>query len=151
LRERRDDILPLGRVLLANAAFRMKRRVSGLTPQTADQLLRYDWPGNVRELENAMERSVALARGIRVEIDDLPEEVRHALPKLDLSARVRPLEDIEKDYILAVLEQNAKNQTLTAQQLQIGSATLYRKLKRYGLITNSRAPKRRPAKTRTKR
>jgi transcriptional regulator with PAS, ATPase and Fis domain len=154
LRERRDDVLPLGRVLLANAAYRMKRRITGLTPQSADQLLRYDWPGNVRELENAMERSVALAHGSRVELEDLPEEVRQALPKLTVSAEVRPLEDIEKDYILAVLEQNGKNQTLTAQQLQIGSATLYRKLKSYGLIANTRTPKRgksakpaRPAKS----
>jgi DNA-binding NtrC family response regulator len=117
--------------------------------------LRYDWPGNVRELENAMERSVALARGSRVELEDLPEEVRQALPKLTVSAEVRPLEDIEKDYILAVIEQNGKNQTLTAQQLQIGSATLYRKLKSYGLIANTRTPKRaksaKPAKARSKR
>ena len=141
LRERREDILPLSRVLLESAAQRMQRRISGLTPQTADQLLRYDWPGNVRELENAMERSVALARGQRVERDDLPEEVRHALPKLDFSGQVRPLEDIEKEYILAVLEQNGKNQTLTAEQLKIGSATLYRKLKRYGLIAHTRKSK----------
>jgi transcriptional regulator with PAS, ATPase and Fis domain len=40
----------------------MKRKISGLAPAAADQLLRYDWPGNVRELENAMERAVALAR-----------------------------------------------------------------------------------------
>lgn len=63
-------------------------------------------PGNVRELEKVMERSVALAHGSRVELEDLPEEVRQALPKLTVSAEVRPLEDIEKDYILAVLEQN---------------------------------------------
>ena len=65
LRERRDDILPLARVLLADAALRMKRKISGLAPAAADQLLRYEWPGNVRELENAMERAVALARGSR--------------------------------------------------------------------------------------
>jgi len=151
LRERREDVLPLCRVFLANAAYRMKRRISGLTPQSADQLLRYGWPGNVRELENAMERSVALASGARVEIEDLPEEVRNALPKLAVSAEVRPLEDIEKDYILAVLEQNGKNQTLTAQQLQIGSATLYRKLKRYGLIANTRSRKRTSAKPKPRR
>ena len=63
LRERRDDVLPLARVLLADAALRMKRKISGLAPGAADQLLRYEWPGNVRELENAMERAVALARG----------------------------------------------------------------------------------------
>ena len=66
LRKRREDILPLARVLLADAAVRMGRKIVGLAPQTVDQLLRYDWPGNVRELENAMERAVALTRGKRV-------------------------------------------------------------------------------------
>src|SRR5207247_10495380 len=78
LRERRDDVLPLARVLLADAALRMKRKISGLAPEVVDQLLRYEWPGNVRELENAMERAVALARGSRVELEDLPEEIRQA-------------------------------------------------------------------------
>ena len=134
LRERRDDILPLARVLLADAALRMKRKVTGLAPGTADQLLRYPWPGNVRELENAMERAVALARGSRIELEDLPEEVRHSLPTGSVHAGVRTLAEIEQDYILAVLAQNEGNQTRTAAQLHIGSATLYRKLKAYGLI-----------------
>ncbi|HEY3499523.1 MAG TPA: sigma-54-dependent Fis family transcriptional regulator [Polyangiaceae bacterium] len=135
LRERRDDILPLARVLLADSAMRMKRKIAGLAPAAADQLLRYEWPGNVRELENAMERAVALARGARVELEDLPEEVRHALPKATVTAgAVRPLSEVEKDYILAALEVNGGNQTLTAGALRIGSATLYRKLKRYGVI-----------------
>ena len=47
---------------------------------------------------------------------------------------MRPLEAIEKDYIIAALELNGGNQTNTAEQLQIGSATLYRKLKSYGMI-----------------
>jgi two-component system response regulator HydG len=134
LRNRRDDILPLARVLLADAAFRMKRKISGLAPRAADQLLHYEWPGNVRELENAMERAVALARSERVELEDLPEEIRQALPKLVVTGPVRTLEDVEKEYILAVLELNGGNQTRTAEQLHIGSATLYRKLKSYGLI-----------------
>ncbi|MDH5670628.1 MAG: sigma 54-interacting transcriptional regulator [Myxococcales bacterium] len=135
LRERREDILPLGRLLLEDAATRMARDVSGLTPGAADQLLRYRWPGNVRELENAMERAVALARGNRIERDDLPEEVREALATPVVSgADVRSLSDVEKEYILAVLKLNGGNQTRTAKQLGIGSATLYRKLKSYGLI-----------------
>jgi two-component system response regulator HydG len=142
LRERRDDILPLARVLLADAALRMKRKVSGLVPNAADQLLHYGWPGNVRELENAMERAVALARGSRVEIEDLPEEIRHTLPKPAAGGIVRPLEDIEKEYILAVFARNEGNQTRTAEQLHIGSATLYRKLKSYGVIGSGRTPKR---------
>ncbi len=139
LRARRDDVLPLARVLLANAAVQMKRKVSGLAPRAADQLLRYEWPGNVRELENAMERAVALARGSRVELADLPEEIRQAFPKpVATTGAVRPLEEIEKEYILAALELNGGNQTRTAAQLRIGSATLYRKLKRYGLIGTPR-------------
>jgi two-component system, NtrC family, response regulator HydG len=143
LRDRRDDILPLARVLLADAALRMKRKVRSFTPQVADQLLNYDWPGNVRELENAMERAVALARANRIDREDLPEEVRQALPKLDLSGPVRPLDEVEKQYILAALELNAGNQTRTAEQLRIGSATLYRKLKRYGSVVSS-APQKGP-------
>jgi transcriptional regulator with PAS, ATPase and Fis domain len=143
LRERRDDILPLGRVLLAAAALRMKRKISSLAPNAADQLLRYSWPGNVRELENAMERAVALARGGRVELEDLPEEIRRTLPKPAVGDRVRPLDDVEQEYILAALELNEGNQTRTAAQLEIGSATLYRKLKRYGVIGDRRTPKRR--------
>jgi transcriptional regulator with PAS, ATPase and Fis domain len=140
LRERRDDILPLARVLLAGSALSMKRKITGLTPGAADQLLRYPWPGNVRELENVMERAVALSPGNRVELEDLPEEVRQACalpPTAD--GTVRPLEVIEKEYILAALALNGGNQTRTSEQLHIGSATLYRKLKSYGLIGGERA------------
>src|SRR6266540_2724303 len=140
LRQRRDDALPLARVLLADAALRMKRKISGLAPKAADQLLRYEWPGNVRELENAMERAVALAHGARVELDDLPEEVRQAFPTpVATQGKVRPLDEIEREYILAALEVNGGNQTHTAAQLHIGAATLYRKLKSYGLIGDKRA------------
>ncbi len=139
LRDRRDDILPLARILLAAAARRMKRKIAGLSPAVADQLLRYEWPGNVRELENAMERAVALARGTRVEVEDLPEEIRFALPKPTITGgTVLPLTDVEKEYIIAALEMNGGNQTRTAEQLHIGSATLYRKLKSYGIVSGKR-------------
>lgn len=134
LRDRREDILPLARVLMAEAAGRFERTATGFTPRAADQLLRYDWPGNVRELENAMERAVVLGRGNLVELDDLPEEVRKALPIPSISGPVRALGDIEKDYIMAALDLNGGNQTRTAGQLGIGAATLYRKLKSYGVV-----------------
>ncbi len=136
LRERREDILPLARVLLAESAVWMKRKIQGLAPGATDRLLHYAWPGNVRELQNAMERAVALAQGVRVELEDLPEEIReisYPLPRVP-TGTVRPLEHVEKEYILAALALNGGNQTRTAEQLQIGSATLYRKLKSYGLI-----------------
>jgi DNA-binding NtrC family response regulator len=139
LRERRDDILPLARVLLAGSALWMKRKFSGFSPAAADQLLRYGWPGNVRELENAMERAVALGQGSRVELEDLPEDVRQASPKpIAVAGQVQSLEEVERDYILSVLDLNAGNQTHAARQLQIGAATLYRKLKTYGRIGASK-------------
>src|SRR4029453_3395932 len=82
----------------------------------------------------------AVAPGSRVEHDDLPEEIRNTLPKATASGVVRPLGDIEKEYIVAALELNDGNQTRHAAQLHIGSATLYRKLKSYGLIGKPRTP-----------
>jgi transcriptional regulator with PAS, ATPase and Fis domain len=138
LRERRDDILPLARILLAGSALWMKRKVTGISPAAADQLLRYGWPGNVRELENTMERAVALGQGTRIELEDLPEEVRQAPPKpIALAGQVQSLEDVERDYILRVLELNEGNQTHASKQLKIGSATLYRKLKSYAMVPGS--------------
>jgi two-component system, NtrC family, response regulator HydG len=141
LRDRREDILPLARVLLADAAARGDRAVTGLSPRAADQILRYAWPGNVRELENAMERAVALGRDSLVELDELPEEVRAAIPLPSVSGPVRELDEIERDYILAVLDLNGGNQTRTAEQLGIGSATLYRKLKSYAAARKASAAK----------
>jgi transcriptional regulator of acetoin/glycerol metabolism len=87
-----------------------------------------------------MERAVALARRTSVELEDLPDEVRRAaLLLVATSGSVRPLEQVEKEYIIAALELNGGNQTHTAAQLRIGAATLYRKLKSYGLIAGKRA------------
>ncbi|HEX2570022.1 MAG TPA: sigma-54-dependent Fis family transcriptional regulator [Polyangia bacterium] len=134
LRDRKEDILPLARVMLLQIAERLGRRMAGLTPEAADQLLRYDWPGNVRELENAIERAVVLASHSRVQMEDLPEEVRMALPGAAIAGpdTVRPLEEVERDYILAALAAHEGNQARTAAALKIGTATLYRKLKQYG-------------------
>jgi len=132
LRRRREDILPLARHLLAGAASRLDRAAPGLSAMAADQLLNYAWPGNVRELENAMERAVALGQAHLTEPGDLPEEVRQAALLPVLTLPVKPLADVEKDYLLAVLAHNGGNQARTAGQLGIGPATLYRKLRRYG-------------------
>jgi DNA-binding NtrC family response regulator len=147
LRRRREDLLPLAFGLLAGAAARLNRPVPALSAQAADQLLRYPWPGNVRELENAMERVVVLARAGWADLEDLPEEVRlpadmpvpaWSAPGAAPAGPVPTLAAMEREYILAVLTLNAGNQARTAEQLGIGSATLYRKLRRYGL-TRSRA------------
>jgi two-component system, NtrC family, response regulator HydG len=128
LRERRDDILPLARALLAQAA--SGGGPSGFSQDAAQRLLGYAWPGNVRELSNAIQRAVALADGGRIDVDDLPEEVRTSPARSGRGAR--SLEDVERDYILEVLKKNAGNRTRTAAELRIGPATLFRKLRQYG-------------------
>ena len=87
--------------------------------------------GHVRELENAIERAVVLAKRSRIEVDDLPEEVALAVPGAHAPGDVRPLDDVERDYILSVLRANRGNKAAAAAQLKIGIATLYRKLKRH--------------------
>ena len=131
LRVRKEDILPLARILLAEAALHMKQPVDGLSARAADQLLGYQWPGNVRELANVMERGVAVAKGKRVELEDLPPEVRSAPPSAVVGGKRRPLKDMEKDYILATLEENDGNRTQAAATLKIGVSTLHRKLRSY--------------------
>ena len=131
LRDRRDDILPLARTFLQACTERMGRRVTGLTPRAADQLVRYAWPGNVRELENAIERAVVLAKGTRIDVEDLPEEFGLAPPVAFYSGDVRPLDEVERDYILSALRANNGNRAKAAEQLKIGTATLYRKIKEY--------------------
>ena len=132
LRDRREDILPLARSFLSAAAERTGRKVSGFTPAAANQLLRYRWPGNVRELENAVERAVVLSRRSRVDTEDLPPELGLAVPDAVVPGDVRPLADVERDYIRSVLRAVGGNRTQAAAKLGIGTATLYRKLKQMG-------------------
>jgi len=134
LRERTDDILPLARIFLEEATKRSNRKISAFKPQAADQLLRYSWPGNVRELYNAVEHAVALCMSDRVEVDDLPEELRAAMPKPVVSDAIRPLEDVEREYILAAVRATGDNKARAASELNIGIATLYRKLNEYERI-----------------
>ncbi len=133
LRHRREDILSLARLLLAEAAIHMKRSIDGLTVPAADRLLGYGWPGNVRELANAMERAVAVSRTNRVDVTDLPPEVLVDNPPVPLSGETRPMSEVEKGCILGALKTTGGNRRKAADLLKMGVATLYRKLKAYKL------------------
>jgi DNA-binding NtrC family response regulator len=130
LRERREDVLPLARSFLVSSSARSGRKVTGFTPAAAERLLRHGWPGNVRELENAVERAVVLARRSRIDVEDLPDDLAPGLaPPAD--GGLRPLADMERDYILAAIRAEGGNRTRAARRLGIGVATLYRKLRQY--------------------
>jgi two-component system, NtrC family, response regulator HydG len=144
LRERPEDILPLARVFLLETARRMGRKITGFTPRAAEQLLRHAWPGNVREVQNTVEHAVALSSGSRIEVEDLPDELRAALPRPRPTGAVRPLADVEREYILAAVEAAGGNRTRAAGDLGIGLATLKRKLKAYGLAAQATEAKKNP-------
>lgn len=131
MRERQDDILPLARIFLSESAKRSQRDITAFSPQAAKQLLSYHWPGNVRELQNVVEYGVALATGNRIEVEDLPEELRTTIPQPTISGKISSLEEVEKNYILSALKTMDGNKTKTAEALNIGIATLYRKLNSY--------------------
>jgi DNA-binding NtrC family response regulator len=129
LRQRREDILPLARQLLAGTSKRLGRKAPALTPDAANLLVRHTWPGNVRELENALERAIALMRSDRVDADDLPPELGAAPPAVQHDGEIRTLAEVERDHIAAALRASGGNRAKAAERLGIGVATLYRKLK----------------------
>jgi DNA-binding NtrC family response regulator len=132
LRERSPDILPLAHALLAAVTGRLGRPGLALGASAIEALLAHDWPGNVRELENALECAIALAQGDSIEREDLPEEIWRAPSALAMGPR--RLADVEQEHILAAFARNQGKQAQTAQELGISTATLYRKLKRYGAL-----------------
>ena len=138
LRERAADILPLAQRFLAEHSARSNKAVKGLSAPAAAKLLSYDWPGNVRELSNCMERAVALTRYDELGVDDLPEKVqKHVATRLVVAAddvsELMSLEEVEKRYILRVLETLRGNKTAAARTLGIERKTLYRKLESWGI------------------
>jgi two-component system response regulator HydG len=131
LRERPDDLRGLAAMLQTRIATRMHRAIGGYTDAALNCLLQYAWPCNVRELENAIERACALATGLLIDVDDLPNTLRTCPSFVGASPEVRPLHDVEREYILSVLQRNGGNKLHTAEQLRINTTTLFRKLKRY--------------------
>jgi DNA-binding NtrC family response regulator len=128
LRDRPEDVLAIARLALESVSARSGRPPPRLSPRAADQLLRHRWPGNARELWNAMERAALLAEGGRVDVGDLPEEVRAATPD-PAAPGAPPLARVERDYVLATLRAQGGNRARTARHLGIGEATLYRRLR----------------------
>jgi two-component system response regulator HydG len=137
LRARGADVILLATHYLQHFAVQSQKDVRSLDSEAAEKLSAYAWPGNVRELANCMERAVALTRNESIGIADLPEKIRsyrtsHVLVAATDPTELVPMEEVEKRYILRVLEAVGGNKTLAAQVLGLDRKTLYRKLDRYG-------------------
>jgi two-component system response regulator HydG len=137
LRARGGDVLLLAARFLERIAARAGKPVTGFSADAAEKLLAYAWPGNVRELQNCVERAVALASFDKITAADLPEKVRAFRPSYlvlggDDPAQLVTLEELERRYILRVLEAVAGNKSAAARILGIERKTLYRMLERWG-------------------
>jgi DNA-binding NtrC family response regulator len=134
LRERRADIpLLIGRFLEDACAHAGRRKV--LSSDVLDALMRHSWPGNVRELRNTIERLVTLSRGTTIEAFDLPPTVVGftMTPDQQPFSDLPTLDDLERRYLLHVLDAVGNNRTRAAEILGIDRRTLYRMAERFGI------------------
>ena len=143
LRERREDIEPLARALLARVGARQGRSLR-LSPDAMRLLLGYDWPGNARELENALAYAVAVSRGQTIMLEDLPPFAAHhpgtrsvGGEKADTTTSVTRephlLSSKEIGELRATLEAHHWRRDAAARSLGISRTTLWRKMREAGL------------------
>jgi DNA-binding NtrC family response regulator len=133
--ERADDIPLLINYFLDTKTKQVNKEVTEVEPEAMELLKNYSWPGNVRELENVMERAVVMTRTPTIKVNDLPPDI------LDLSVQTFRLkndgppsmEEQEIEYIKWVLNHVGWNKTKAAEIMKIDRASLWRKLKRYGI------------------
>ncbi len=130
LRHRVDDVREIVPMLLRR---HVGRRRLVCSPQAMHTLLRAPWPGNVAQLDRVLQAAVAVRPTGRIEPRDLPEEA-HATSRHVLT----PMEAMERDAISRALDESAGDKRKAAARLGISRATIYRKIRAFGLETDSR-------------
>jgi DNA-binding NtrC family response regulator len=148
LRDRREDIPYLTAAFVRQAAIRLGKRITGVTPSADRTLMTARWDGNVRELRNIVERACIMADGELITERELgpgkpSQRTAEDLPVADRAMERPPdnggdLAILEKDHILRVMESVGGNKMSAARILGIGRRALYRRLERYGIGTIER-------------
>ena len=141
LRERREDIPVLAEHFAQTQAQEMDKQLRGFAAETMQLLVNHNWPGNVRELENIIQRAILMETSDRLRADNPAfHEIRPSLldsassfSSVESSPKIIPLDELEKQAIMAALQSTQHNITQTAELLGINRATIYRKLRKYGL------------------
>ncbi len=131
LRERPADIVPIAEYLLERMAAVHGRPGTTFMEASRRVLVSHQWPGNVRELKNVIERALIFAKSETLTPDDFPETIRSG--NSAMTARMRSLEEVERDVIRATLEATRYKITRAAEILGISRKTLLDKRKKYGL------------------
>ena len=138
LRERREDISPLVDAFIKRFASENSKKISGISREAMDLLMKHSYPGNVRELENIMQQSIVLCRGEMLFSEDLPLRVHEPFSEkisvLEMEGTfTEKVEAFEKSLILSALQSAGNVQTRASERLGIGERHLRYKLKKYGL------------------
>jgi len=136
LSQRREDIPVLIDAFIKKYNAKMGKQITGVSDQALRLLLNHDFPGNVRELENIIEHAFVLCGGNRIDLDCLPRELTMKKEEAGSSVPLEeghPFEKAEAEIVKRTLEENRGNRVKTAEELSISRATLWRKIKRYGL------------------
>ena len=132
LRERVKDIAPLAGYFVKHFSEKTNKKELQLSTAFLQTLETYTWPGNVRELKNIIERSVILADEVLTP-DVLPYEIQHQQDNSNKTMSAFSLQSIEKLHIQKVLNYTKGNKAETARLLEIGIATLYRKIDEFNI------------------
>ena len=141
LRERKQDIEPLVRGMTARFNRKFKKDLFEISPEAMSALQNFHWPGNIRQLENVIQQAVLVSSGPVLMADHLPPQVKeHAV----LSSGNGPLspdtlagnrEQSERTLIQRALHSNQYSRASAAKALGISRVTLYKKMKKYGLMS----------------
>jgi len=139
LRERKSDIPLLVDYLLKKINYTLKKNIKKIEGHAISEMMKYDWPGNVRELENIITHAAINARS-----DVIPSELiipllgKKFFAKEQMAKKELTLQEIEKDYILKILENTRWHLGKACEILGISRPTLRQKLKDYGIAHQSR-------------
>jgi two-component system response regulator HydG len=135
LRERVGDIPLLVDRFIRDFSVAHKKPIEGISAGALKLLARQPWPGNIRELKNTIERMVILARGSRLEEEDVPLEYRGGEGETSGMGSLagHTLRDVERELIRQTLEATGGNRKAAADKIGIGERTLYRKIEEYGI------------------
>ncbi len=130
LRERREDIAPLGAHFLRQHAERYRKKLTGLDPAAHEALMRHEWPGNVRELDHVIERAVLMSQSAQIRRNDLGlTSGGDGSPRLEEMS----LEEVEAFLIKKALARHDGNARKAAESLGLSRSAFYRRLQHYGL------------------
>ena len=140
LAERREDIPLLIEHFLHKFNLKKDKKITQVSDEVLQFLLRYSFPGNIRELENLLEHAFILCRLNKIEIEHLPKEVLQVNSE-NFSEYQTPmdqtLQQTEVELITKTLKQFLGNRGKTAQALGIDKSTLWRKMKRFGILNDN--------------